>query len=151
MTVHTSPNLLKQQVGNSKIYIHPVQRDLDHTPVQRLVQYAHWYLSMYSSIPEFMSENVVYFILHTYCKNTVMITHFFHIAIWEVFDLWFRIPLKLTCRTCCGVRERVVSIASVTRYILLIVLILTVYIKQFWWKTPSNSPDHIPCRCRTAV
>lgn len=34
MAVHTSPNLLKQRVGNSRTYIRPIQKDLDLTPVE---------------------------------------------------------------------------------------------------------------------
>lgn len=34
MAVHASPSLLKQRVGGSKIYIRPLQRDLDITSVK---------------------------------------------------------------------------------------------------------------------
>ena len=49
MAVHTSPNLLKQRVGNSRVYIRPVQHDLDLTPVQETPDGAS---SVYSLIPQ---------------------------------------------------------------------------------------------------
>lgn len=35
LSVHTSPSLLKQRVGNTRTYIRPIQRDLDLTPLEQ--------------------------------------------------------------------------------------------------------------------
>ena len=34
LSVHTSPSLLKQRVGNSRTYIRPIQKDLDLSPIE---------------------------------------------------------------------------------------------------------------------
>ena len=60
---HSSPEILKQRVGNARTYIVPLQRDLDLTPTEtpleqvKLVRQCTWCLYSYSRIPS--KERVV--------------------------------------------------------------------------------------------
>ena len=52
MAVHTSPSLLKQCVGNARTYIHPIQRDLDLTPIEGAPDGVSKLISLFVHLPK---------------------------------------------------------------------------------------------------